>query len=304
MSHGNLRSMTGFGEAERPTSAGRLRAEVRTVNHRFLNFQLRTPTGLERLQPGIERTLRESFTRGNISLTLTLERDETAEEDTTPPVVVDMERARAYRDAILQARDELALSGGVEIGHLLTFRDLFRAPERDRTLPEVDADDVDAVVTDAAAGAVAMRKAEGDRMGEDLLGRLRIMESEVEAIEAAAPGRMVRERDRIREAIARLLPEGVEVDEERVAREIAHLAERWDIHEEIVRFRSHLAMFRDTVRDGSPDGVGKRLGFIVQEILREANTMGSKANDAGIARSVVALKEEIERLREQLENLE
>jgi uncharacterized protein (TIGR00255 family) len=304
MSHGNLRSMTGFGEAERPTPAGRLRAEVRTVNHRFLNFQVRTPTGLDRLQAGIERKLRESFTRGNISLTLSLDRDETGEEDAVPAVVVDMERARAYRDAILQARDELELAGSVEIGHILAFRDLFRAPERDRTVPDVDAEEVDAVVEAAAAAVVAMRKAEGDRMGQDLLGRLRAMESEVEAIEAAAPGRMERERDRIRDAIDRLLPQGMDVDEERVAREIAHLAERWDIHEEVVRFRSHLAMFRDTVRDGSPEGVGKRLGFIVQEILREANTMGSKANDAGIARSVVALKEEIERLREQLENLE
>jgi uncharacterized protein (TIGR00255 family) len=149
-----------------------------------------------------------------------------------------------------------------------------------------------------------MRVEEGERLAEDLRGRLRAMESEVEAIEAAAPGRLERERDRIREQIARLLPDGVPVDEERIAREIAHLAERWDIHEEVVRFRSHLEMFRDTLGDGSPDGVGKRLGFIVQEILREANTMGSKANDAEIARAVVKLKEEIERLREQLENVE
>lgn len=304
MSHGNLKSMTGFGEAERSTTGGRLRAELRTVNHRFLNFQVRTPGGLDRLQPAIERKLREFFTRGNISLALLIEREETGEGDTIPPVVVDMDRARAYRDAILQARDELELSGSLEIGHILAFRDLFRAPERDRALPELDPEDVDAVVEAAAMAAVSMRKSEGERMGEDLLGRLRAMESGVESIEAAAPGRMERERDRIREAIDRLLPEGMAVDEERVAREIAHLAERWDIHEEIVRFRSHLAMFRDTVRDGSPEGVGKRLGFIVQEILREANTMGSKANDAGIARSVVELKEEIERLREQLENLE
>jgi uncharacterized protein (TIGR00255 family) len=192
----------------------------------------------------------------------------------------------------------------VELQHLLAFRDLFRAPERERTLPEVDPADVEAVVQVAAAAAVGMRMEEGDRMARDLLARLRVMETEVAVIEAAAPGRLERERIRIREAIARLLPEGVGVDEDRIAREIAHLAERWDIHEEVVRFRSHLAMFRDTVREGSPEGVGKRLGFIVQEILREANTMGSKANDADIARSVVALKEEIERLREQLENLE
>jgi uncharacterized protein (TIGR00255 family) len=304
MTHGNLRSMTGFGEAERDTEAGRLRAEVRTVNHRFLNFQVRTPSGLDRLQPVIERTLRASFTRGNVSLTLLLERDEEVDGETPPPMVVDLDRARAYRDGLLQARDALAIQGEVELQHLLAFRDLFRAPERERTLPEVDPADVEAVVQVAAAAAVGMRMEEGDRMARDLLARLRVMETEVAVIEAAAPGRLERERIRIREAIARLLPEGVGVDEDRIAREIAHLAERWDIHEEVVRFRSHLAMFRDTVREGSPEGVGKRLGFIVQEILREANTMGSKANDADIARSVVALKEEIERLREQLENLE
>jgi uncharacterized protein (TIGR00255 family) len=304
MIHGNLRSMTGFGEAERATDAGRLRAEVRTVNHRFLNFQIRTPSGMDRLQPTIERMLRASFTRGNISLTLLLERGDVPEEDSPPVMVLDLARARAYRDGLLQARDELELEGEVELRHLLSFRDLFQAPERDRTLPEVDTGDVEAVVEAAAMAAVAMRMDEGDRMARDLLERLRAMEAEVGVIEAAAPGRLERERVRIGEAIARLLPEGVAVDEDRIAREIAHLAERWDIHEEVVRFRSHLAMFRDTVREGSPEGVGKRLGFIVQEILREANTMGSKANDADIARSVVALKEEIERLREQLENLE
>jgi uncharacterized protein (TIGR00255 family) len=94
------------------------------------------------------------------------------------------------------------------------------------------------------------------------------------------------------------------VDEDRLAREIAYLAERWDIHEEVVRFRSHLEMFRDALRKGDPAGVGKRFGFIAQEMLREVNTMGSKANDAEIAERVVALKEELERLREQLENVE
>jgi uncharacterized protein (TIGR00255 family) len=94
------------------------------------------------------------------------------------------------------------------------------------------------------------------------------------------------------------------VDEERLAREVAHLAERWDIHEEIVRFRSHLVLFRETLRVGAADGVGKRLGFVAQELLREANTIGSKANDVEISRRVVALKEEIDRVREQVENVE
>ncbi len=305
MSHGTLRSMTGYGRAEGATPGGRLRAEVRTVNHRFLNLQVRTPSGFEGLQGELDRILRSVFSRGHVALTLTLDRDEVPGQDGPGAIGVDLERARGALAALRAVRDELGLDGPVELSHVLHFRDLFPPPDREREAREEPSiDDVGPVVQAAADAALAMRVEEGERLADDLRGRLRAMEAEVEAIEAAAPGRLVRERDRLREQIARLLPEGVPVDEDRVAREIAHLAERWDIHEEVVRFRSHLEMFRATLRDGSPDGVGKRLGFIVQEILREANTMGSKANDADIARAVVTLKEEIERLREQLENVE
>jgi uncharacterized protein (TIGR00255 family) len=305
MTSSTILSMTGYGEAEGATAAGRLRAEVRTVNHRYLNLQLRSPNGFDRHHPALERILRKHFTRGHVALTLVLERSELAEDAGPPPVTVDLERARGYRDALRMAGSELGLAGEVEIGHLLPFRELFQAPDRDKLpLPELELDEVQPVVETAARQARAMREEEGGRLAEDLLGRLRLMEAEVGVVEAAAPDRLERERDRIRDAVTRLLPDGVPVDEDRVAREIAHLAERWDIQEEVVRFRSHLAMFRDTVSRGSEEGVGKRLGFIVQEILREVNTMGSKANDATIARAVVSLKEEIERIREQVENVE
>ena len=130
------------------------------------------------------------------------------------------------------------------------------------------------------------------------------MEEELDRVGQRAPERLVAERDRLREVIRELLDSEVAVDEERVAREVAHLAERWDIHEELVRFRSHLEMFRVAIGEGESGGVGKRLSFIAQELLREANTIGSKANDSEIARSVVGLKEEIERVREQVENVE
>jgi uncharacterized protein (TIGR00255 family) len=304
MTQGKLLSMTGFGEAEGPTSAGRVRAEVRTVNHRFLNVQFRSPNGFDRHHAALEKLLRGHFTRGHVSVSILVERDE-EEPGGGPPVVVDLGRARGYHEALLTLKSELGLGGKLEVKDLLGFRDLFPSPERDRSAPpELALDEVEPVVAAAAGKAVAMRQEEGARLADDLLGRLGAMALEVETIEAAAPGRLERERDRLQDAVSRLLPEGVPVDEDRLAREIAHMAERWDIHEEIVRFRSHLAMFGDTVAGGSPDGVGKRLGFIVQEILREANTMGSKANDAAIAAAVVRLKEEIERLREQVENVE
>jgi uncharacterized protein (TIGR00255 family) len=159
------------------------------------------------------------------------------------------------------------------------------------------------LVEEAARGMVAMREAEGRRLQRDLEGGLDAIVRELDRIEGLAPDRLLRERDRLR-ALVRELAEQEDVDEERLAREIAYLAEKWDINEEVVRFRSHVALFLETLAAESGEPVGKRLSFVVQEMHREANTIGAKANDAEIVRSSVALKEEIERLREQVENVE
>ena len=133
--------------------------------------------------------------------------------------------------------------------------------------------------------------------------RLHAIEAELDAVATRAPTRLLELRDRLREQV-RELAEQVDVDEDRLAREIAYLAERWDVNEEIVRFRSHVELFRETLAADATEPVGKRLGFLSQEMQREANTIASKANDSGMARSAVALKEEIERIREQVENVE
>lgn len=292
--------MTGYGEAERESDAGRLRAEIRTVNHRYLNLQLRTPEGFERDHAAVEAVLRSRFSRGHVTLRVTLER-----RRTEAVIPVNVERARAYRDALLGLQQELGLGGTVDVGLVSGFRDVFQLDgQEEEALPRVPPEVLAELVAEAADAVVAMREEEGARLARDLTERLDAMERELEAIARRAPERLVAERDRLRERIGALLDDTISVDEERLAREVAHLAERWDIHEEIVRFGSHLAMFRDTLEEGGPDGVGKRFGFIAQEILRETNTMGSKANDAEIASRVVALKEEVERLREQLENVE
>lgn len=292
--------MTGFGEAERTLPGGRLRVEIRTVNHRHLNLQLRTPDGFDRWHPALESTLRESFARGHVSVRVNLEPPE-GDEASVP---VNVARARAYRDALHHLQARLDLGGTVDVELVAGFRDVFQRETPDEAEPDVAKQDLLELVGEAAGRALAMREEEGGRLARDLAGRLDAMEREVEAIARRAPERLVAERDRLRGQIESLLDGDVPVDEERLAREVAYLAEKWDIHEEIVRFRSHVEMFRDTLETGGEEGVGKRFGFIAQEILRETNTMGSKANDAEIARRVVALKEEVERLREQLENVE
>lgn len=292
--------MTGFGEGEREFPFGRLRVEIRTVNHRYLKLQIRLPSGSERLQPALEARVRDRLARGHVSMTVAVEPLE-AESGSVP---VDLERARGYRDALQRLQEELGLGGSVDVSLVAAFRDVFRAPELESSRVELEEDDVLPALAAALEQVVSMREEEGRRLKDDLLGRLDVLKSELSSVQERAPQRLVEERDRLRQAISELLDGDVGVDEERIAREIAHLAERWDIHEEVVRLDSHLKMFRETLATGSQDGVGKRVGFIAQEILREVNTIGSKANDAVVAAHVVAMKEEVERLREQLENVE
>jgi uncharacterized protein (TIGR00255 family) len=137
----------------------------------------------------------------------------------------------------------------------------------------------------------------------DLEGRLAAMTEALERVETRAPARLLAERDRLREAVKEL-SEQVPVDEDRLAREVAYLAEKWDINEELVRFRSHIELFQQALSADGAEPVGKRLGFLVQEMHREANTIGSKANDSEISHDSVRLKEEVERIREQVENIE
>ncbi len=298
-----IRSMTGFGESGRDLASGRLTVAVRTVNHRFLNVQIRTPSGSERHQAALERVLRGAFARGHVTVQVSVERSVGGEGD-PPAVGVDLERARGYVLGMRRLRDELGLEGDVSLEMFPYFRDVFREPEAREPLPDLPVEVLEDAVREAAAQAVRMREQEGERLAADLSGCLDRMEALVGRVEEDAPARLLAEHERMREAVGRLLGDDSRVDEERIAREIAHLAERLDVNEELVRFRSHLAMFRDTLHAGDEGGVGKRFGFIAQEMLREANTIGSKANDAGIARHVVLLKEEIERLREQVENVE
>jgi len=294
-----IRSMTGFGEAERDAAAGRLRLEVKTVNHRFFNASVKTPFGFDRYESVITDALKRHISRGHVTAYLSLGR---AEGEADTGIRVDMEKARAYLRALDTLRSELHVPGVVELSTLARFGDLFRAPEPERTT-EVDPGLVVELVEAAASGVRALREAEGQRLEADLRARLAAIDGELVAVEARAPERLVEQRDRLRAAVKELT-EQVEVDEDRLAREIAYLAERWDVNEEVVRFRSHVELFREALAGDGSEPVGKRLGFLAQEMHREANTIGSKANDPELARAGVALKEEIERIREQVENVE
>ncbi len=294
-----IRSMTGYGEAERESSAGRLRLEVKTVNHRFFNASIKTPSGFDKYEASITDALKRHLARGHVSVFLSIDRS-VAEGD--PHLRLDLEKARAFRRALDGLQAELDVPGSVDLAMLVRYGDLFRVSDQDRTAgidPELVTE-----LADAAASAVkALREAEGQRLQDDLAARLAAIGEELALVEARAPERLVEQRDRLREVVQDLTDQ-VQVDEDRLAREIAYLAERWDINEELVRFRSHVEQFREALSGDGSEPVGKRLGFLTQEMHREANTIASKANDTEIARASVALREEIERIREQVENVE
>jgi uncharacterized protein (TIGR00255 family) len=292
--------MTGFGDAERDVAAGRLRAEVRTVNHRFFSANLRLSRAIERHESQVREWLRGMLPRGHVNFTLRLQSG--GQENTGGALRVDGARAREYVRAFETLREDVGVAGQVDLALLARFGDIIVPADEDEG-PTVDPDDLRVVTEAAAAAAVAMREKEGASLAVDLDGRLAALEAATERIAERAPARLRVERDRMRRVVADLL-EDVPLDEDRIAREVAHIAERWDVSEELVRLRSHVDLFREIMAAEAAEPVGKRLSFLVQEMNREANTIGSKANDAPIEHEVVAIKDEIERLREQVENVE
>lgn len=289
-----IKSMTGFGTAEGTVGRSRVSVEIRSVNHRFFNPTVKLPSELSRWEGEVRDAMRRGISRGHVTLMARLDRGEPDD------LRIDEARFGAYVVQLRQLQERFGLGTDVDVNAVLRLPDVVASPDHDDS---GTATELVAIVERAVAALDQMRSAEGERLGVYLEGRLSIIEQAVDRIAARAPARLVEQRDRLRAAV-RELAEGVTVDEQRLALEIAVLADRLDVSEEISRFHSHFAAFRGTLAAGSADGVGKRLGFLLQELLREANTTGSKASDAEILQDVIAIKEELERIREQVENLE
>lgn len=289
-----IKSMTGFGSADGTVGHTRVAVEVRSVNHRFFNPSLKLPGELSRWEPEVREALRRGVARGHVTLTARLDRHKA--EDAR----IDEARFGAYVDQVRRLSERFGLEGTLDAASILRLPDVI-APADD--LLEGTATELVEIVDRAVAALDAMRAAEGARLVRYLNERLLVIERAVERIGERAPQRLIEQRDRLRATIEDLAA-GVAVDDQRLAQEIAILADRLDVSEEISRFHSHLTAFRATLTSAPPDGVGKRLGFLLQEMLREANTTGSKASDSTILQDVISIKEELERIREQVENLE
>jgi uncharacterized protein (TIGR00255 family) len=290
-----ISSMTGFGAAEGAVGESRASVEIRTVNHRFFSPNLKLPSAFSRWEGEIRELLRQRIARGHVTLTVRVDR-----EASVGPVI-DETRLAQYAVTLKELQKKLALGGEVDLSTLLRLPDVISAPS----------DELDPAAGQALAGIVSkaidnlteMRRAEGAQLTAFLVDRVQAVEDRLGRIEQRAPIRLREQHERVKRTVGELIG-GAGADPQRIAQEVAILADKLDIAEELDRFRSHLDAFRVTVRATTSEPVGKRLGFILQEMVREANTIGSKANDAPILEDVIAIKEELERIREQVENLE
>jgi uncharacterized protein (TIGR00255 family) len=289
-----IRSMTGFGAATGPVGSARVSVELRTVNHRFFNPSLKLPAELSRWEGEVREVLRRAIARGHVTLVARIDREAMA------GAVVNEKRFADALDQLRRLQHDHRLEE-VTLATVLRMPDVVSS-ERSAEIGGT-AEELVAIVRDATAALTTMREAEGARLAAVLGERIAVVEQALERIAARAPERIVAERDRLLAAVAELTG-STQIDEQRVAQEVALLADRLDVAEEIDRFRAHIGAFRDTLRRTDAEPVGKRLTFLLQEMVREANTTGSKARDVSMTHDVVAVKEELERMAEQVENLE
>ncbi len=292
-----IRSMTGFGSAEVLTPARRFSVEIRSVNHRFSEIPVRLPRDLSAVEDRVRALVQARVLRGRVEVTIMRE-----ERGARPKTVrSDTDLARAYAQALRELADVLGVADQIDLSHIVSLPDVVKVEEA-REDREALWPDLSRAVEGAVGALVGMREAEGRRLAEDLLTRLDHVDGVTRVVEGRARVAAVEYAQRLRQRIAELLGE-VPLDEARLATEIAIFAERADVSEEVTRLRSHLAQFRQDVTTAT-GAVGRRLEFVLQEMGREANTIGSKASDLEITRAVIAIKGELESLREQVQNVE
>jgi len=291
-----LRSMTGFGASDLATAAGRYTVEARSLNHRFLEIIVRLPRELAPLEDRIRALVQGRVLRGRVEVAIM--RENYGKRLRT--VRIDLDLAKAFASALNELKQALELPGSPDLAMLSALPDLIRIEEQK--------EDLEAAWTAIAEGLevalsrlVAMREREGARLASDLGQRVRRLAERADEIERRAPLVVQEHAARLTRRIEELI--GMPpVDEGRLAAEVAIFADRSDIAEETTRLRSHLAQMQQMLIGDGP--AGRTLEFLVQELGREANTIGSKANDVEISRAVIAVKGDLESLREQIQNLE
>ena len=293
---GKLLSMTGYGSAKGSVEGQEIAVELKSVNNRYLDCSIRLPRNFLFAEDTVKQAVSAGVSRGKVDVFVSAQ----ASQDSGTVVSVNEELARGYRDAVARIAEMLGLESGLNAFSLARFPDVLTVERR-----ELDKDKAAAALSEITAKAVeefnAMREREGERLRRDMLGKLETIEGLVSVVEERSPQTVKEYRERLEARLRDILADR-SLDEQRVITEAAIFADRTAVDEETVRLRSHIAQFRTMLEEGSP--IGRKMDFLVQEFNRESNTIGSKCSDASLAKVVVDLKSEIEKIREQLQNVE
>ncbi len=293
-----VRSMTGYGRAEAILDGQKMVVEIKSLNHRFLEISLRIPASLSALEMEIKKKIAEPLLRGKIEATI--RRDAQGSTENGHFLALNLPLAQNYYNLLTQLKQSLNLKDDIRLEMIAAQKDVFLSVEPSQDMTALW-QRLAMVLDEALAGLMDMRRREGEILVRDLSARLDLMALLLNGIEAKTP-RVVLEYQRRLTDRVREMTSGLMIDEARLSQEVAIFAEKSDITEEIVRFRSHLGQFQEMLN--SEDAIGRKVDFLIQEMNREVNTLGSKSSDADISRQVIEIKSELAKLREQVQNLE
>ncbi|HOE79535.1 MAG TPA: YicC family protein [Smithellaceae bacterium] len=291
-----IKSMTGYGRVETMYGGRNVVVEAKSVNHRFLEISLKMPSILFPLEPEYKKKIAERFKRGRIDVSIRLE----GEDAELSGINLNIDTARGYFNVLMRLKEEFGIQEPVTIRDMISFRDIF-APSADKELDAPFLGQVEKTLQEALSILVGMRQDEGVSLFSDMQMRLQGIREMVETMRGRSPQVVMDYQKRLSVRIKDLAA-GFELDDARLAQEVAIMAERCDITEELVRMGSHISQFEGLLK--SDEAEGRKIDFLLQEMNREINTIGSKCNDLEIARQVIEAKSELGKLREQAQNIE
>lgn len=291
-----IKSMTGFGRGHRVLNGRDITVEIRSVNHRYYEFSSRLPRSLGYIEEKLKSLLQGRISRGKVEVSVLLSNVEAADEKIT----INHEIVKEYIDALRSVKEEFGLTDDLSLSNILRIPDAFTVVKTE-TDEEQLWEDIRVTAEEALEHFISMRENEGERMKQDVLSRLDKIEEWVGVVETRSPQVVEDYRKRLYDKMCEVLST-TNIDEGRILLEAGIFSEKTAVDEETVRLRSHIAQFRSMLESGEP--VGRKLDFLVQEMNRETNTIGSKVQDIEVTRIVVDQKSEIEKIREQIQNIE
>lgn len=289
-------SMTGYGKGNLVLHGKDITVEVKSVNHRYFEYSSRMSRFFSFLDDKIKKQINETVSRGKVEVSLTIK----AVEQSDTVVEADLALAKSYYEALCAISNELGLEKPDDVAAISRYEGVLTQNKSEEDADQLAAD-VSSVVALALEEFVKMKKAEGEKLYDDVMSRLASIENIVTEIETIAPLRTQKYQDRLYQKLQTILQDH-QVDSQRILTEAAIFADKVAVDEETVRLRSHIAQYRDILNGDTRQG--RKLDFLTQELNREANTIGSKSNDLEITRKVVDIKSEIEKIREQIQNME